>query len=269
MLKSKRGPIVKINSSLTAAVLAAICLLFAAPLAARAATFTYINVPGAEQDITSVAFDGFAGLFEGARATVFFSDGASDSALFSFSSSGLDESAIAHVANSFLVGVFSSGTVVSSPSFQVTNLGPSGSRSVSGFRIDGLGDGAGHAAFDRGIGLTDTTTPSTPDSSGGRDLFSDLTNFPLSQSGGEITVTYSNPLALNGAAPVGDLYRTIEVQFALTGAFVASGLPPGFSFSTFNFTADVDAVTYAAVPEPTTALLMACGLAALAGRRKT
>ena len=46
---------------------------------------------------------------------------------------------------------------------------------LTGFRIDALGDGTGQAAFDRGLGVTDTARPSTPGSETGIDLHMDFT----------------------------------------------------------------------------------------------
>jgi len=69
--------------------------------------------------------------------------------------------------------------------------------------------------------------------------------------------TYTNAVALPGADPVGDLYRTLTLDFDLGGW---SG-PMAFTFE-----ADTDTVS--PVPEPATFLLMGSGLAAVAGWRR-
>ena len=91
-------------------------------------------------------------------------------------------------------------------------------RTLIRFRIDGRGDGAGHAAVDRGLGVSDTARPSTPGSLTGRDLLLDFTG--RSFITGTVEVSYSKPLGLNGAALVGDLFSTVQVQMALGSGLI-------------------------------------------------
>ena len=153
---------------------------------------------------------------------------------------------------------------MSFPSFSISNLDKV--RTLVGFSIDGRGDGAGHTAFDRGLGVTDIASPSTPGSLPGRDLLLDFTG--RSFIGGTVAVSYSNPLSLNGAPPAGDLFSTVEVQMNLGSGLIGLTPTSKFSgvFSSINFSVDIDFVDYAApVPLPGSAWLALSGLGLLAG----
>jgi hypothetical protein len=240
----------------------AIALVAAALLTTTAAwadpVTTYVELPSAPGQLTAVATNGPANVLDGARAMAFFSDGSSTQSLFVGVDAGSIRQSIAQQASSFALVAQSSGSSVSFPSFSITNTDPT--RTLVGFRIDGRGDGAGQAAFDRGF--TGSTNPSTTGSGAGLDLSLDFTgrNFIT----GTVQVSYSQPLGLNGAAPVGDLFSTVEVRVAFNSLV---GIPPNSSLSAFNFSTDIDAVTYAPVPEPGSWLLMLAGVGLLVLRR--
>lgn len=222
-------------------------------------THAWLEAPSSAGQISAVDPGGPADSLVGARATVFYSDGSSDTALFAGFTSGLDSWAVAQTASFALVAA-SSGSGTSAPDFSLSNTDRV--RTLVRFDIDGFGDGAGQAAFDRGLGVL-TPHPGTPGSNNGTDLHLDFSR--RSFLTGTVTVTYRHALGLAGAAPVGDLFRAVSVQMDL-GTVV--GLPPvtAFSavFSNIDFDADIDTVApVLTVPEPGSAALLALGLAAL------
>jgi hypothetical protein len=68
----------------------------------------------------------------------------------------------------------------------------------------------------------------------------------------DIDVTYLNPIGINGAAPVGDIFQQVFIDFLDTGP----------RFGDFTFVQDTDNDERILVPEPSTLALL--GLAALA-----
>lgn len=247
-------------------VFAAAGLLGLLPLAQALPVQSWSEAASPSRDITTVSSNATAQAMDGAVATVFFSDGSSDQATFAGTAIGSDYLSLAQTS-SFQISAGSVGGVVSRPDFSIVNL--DASRTVVGFAIDGRGAGSGRAAFDRALGPGGVDT-GTAGSATGVDLTLDFTG--RSFLTGTVDITYSHPLTLNGAAPAGDLFGSIEVRMAF-GTIL--GLPPSnqFSgvFSDIDFGTDVDTVDYAAVavvPEPGSIVLLLASLAALALLRR-
>lgn len=90
------------------------------------------------------------------------------------------------------------------------------------------------------------------------------------------TVTYSNPVGINGAAPQGDLYATMTVSFG--NGFNSDNscyqFPSSCNYTTFlqdmdNAPADGSiGIPQETVPEPATMTLLATGLAGMAAARR-
>ncbi|MCA9723176.1 MAG: VPLPA-CTERM sorting domain-containing protein [Gemmatimonadetes bacterium] len=149
-----------------------------------------------------------------------------------------------------------------------------------------------------GLGVFDVNTgnPSSPGSASGQPFeaacagrngcstFSGNTNgFPNFWN---ILVTYSNPVGINGAAPVGDLFGTMRVDFQTAFStsnnnnncrnFVGTSFDRYTSCNTFGFYQDMDNVPLTGqisvpsdvVPEPASMTLLATGLAGMAAARR-
>ena len=235
-------------------------LIAASPWAQALPTQTGSEAPSPARQVTAVSPSGSALALDGALATVFYSNGSSRSALFSASTVGIDAGASASDGH-FLISA-ESGLTASFPAFSITNTDDG--LTLVGFRIDGLGTGGGQMAFDRGFSGAEGTAGSNT----GIDLTLDFTGRTFLT--GTVDVTYSNPIGLGGAAPVGDLFGTVEVRMNLA---TVVGLPPpssfGGAFSSIRFNTDIDTVVHASpVPEPASAALLLLGAAALAARRR-
>lgn len=92
------------------------------------------------------------------------------------------------------------------------------------------------------------------------------------------TVTYSNPIGINGNPAVGDLYSTLFVSFGNTFGTQTCNIDLGFGCNdyTMQFLQDMDNAPEGGtigqpndvVPEPATMTLLATGLAGLAASRR-
>lgn len=119
--------------------------------------------------------------------------------------------------------------------------------------------------IDAGLGNTvfDTTSPDdpaygTPGSARG------LTFNVVGANPYDIVATYRDEVALTGSAPVGDLYRYLDIVFTNTGGF-GSGRSLGFIADTDNILFPGD---FTPVPLPPSVLLLGSGLLGLVGWRR-
>jgi len=123
--------------------------------------------------------------------------------------------------------------------------------------------------FDAGLGNTVFDTTDIGDVYGTEGSYRGL-NFYLTYCNNDaldIRATYSGAVGLDGAAPVGDLYRYLDISFNNDSGF-SSG-------DWLKFRADTDNLLYAGdiqpsdpVPEPATIILLGAGLLGMAARRR-
>ncbi|WP_456384961.1 PEP-CTERM sorting domain-containing protein [Desulfolithobacter sp.] len=220
-----------------------VILLFYAPVA-RAVSITYEE--GTIYYIDSVASGGTYGDdMEGMEVSVTFVDGTVETAVWQSLGSGSGGA----FGSDWSLQVESGSTYPNSPHFSPWSF--ESDAAVTSLTLDA---GNGDFVFDgtRTYASNPLLYPSTLNSGSGWPFESDSSLFDSSSA----LVTYSNAVALVGAEPVGDLYRTLTIMPDLSNW---SG-----SAMSFTFQADTDTVNPAPVPEPASMTLMGIGLASLA-----
>ena len=231
---------VKQGSALT--VIVGLVVLGLQP-AARADSLVISATPGTQQNtdgITGFATDGDG--MVGMQVTAFFEGGTSQTVSWQATST------IAGVAQGTGWSLSESGDTFGGD-WVLTNVSAA---PITGFLIDG---GPGRTVFDINPG-----SPSTANSASGQ---------PFTRVGGstgrDIAVVYSDALGVGGNAPVGDLYRKMDVKFNAPGGPIQPGS------QSLVFETDTDNATTDIVPEPSAVLLAfgALGVLSLRGRRAT
>lgn len=237
-----------------AALAAAAAALATVSGAARAApVVSVVTAASPVLGIDAVTSSSLASALAQSTVTAIFSDGSRQTAGFTVTTTngpgGGNVQATA-TDSGFLLVVANDLGVGEEPLFSLLNLHTT--LTLSALRIDGRGSGSGRAAFDQAIGTVGQGV-GTPGSERGI-TFSPVTAYPNSIVG-TLLATYLDPLALAGASAVGDLFGSLQVDFDLESPFVdITGLPPvtqfNRSFSSFEFRADIDTVSYTAVSPP-------------------
>lgn len=239
------------------AIVAAVALVTASATAGAAMVVQVENAP--VQNVSAVSTNGAAELFHGARATAFFNDGSSATALFVAAAPQGNACGSFAQGGAFQVSAISACGSASTPDFEVVNQDTV--RRLVGLQLDGLGDGAGQVAFDRDItflsGLILTEGSST-----GTDLRAHFEDLPPSVQNATGTYTYRGAIGLSGAAPLNDLYRIVEFRFSLPNIVGLTG-----TIAFLDFSVDADTVVYdnaTAVPVPGAVWLLLSGALAVA-----
>ena len=215
-------------------------MLFFCMLAFAAQSHAYnvtVNYDAGTTQITTqlTGYGTYGDMMDGMAVTAYFSGGGSQT--LSWAGTGAGSGGVFGTAWSLVeVG----------DTWDLSDIGSwtlSATSNITGLFIDaGLGD----TVFDTWYGVSGTAG-----SANGKP-------FAVRSSGtGDIVATYIDQVALTGDAPVGDLYRFLDIQFGAPFA------------DTLKFTADTDNILYAGdiqpIPEPATMLLLGSGLIGLVG----
>jgi hypothetical protein len=245
----------------TTQVLATVALVAACNVAradANALVVVQSNDPVVARSVSGYgAPDALAGVL----ATAYFHDGSTEQALFTVAGTGLASSALA-AGSLFNINVFAGGSDSQPGRWRISNTHRFSS--LMAFELDGRGLGAGSVGFD---GSPLISAGSTPGSGAGAELLMDFTDVPYIT--GWVTTTYSVPVALGSADPVGDLFAKVRVDFEYDPPVSLDGGLPAFSaVSSQNFHADIDQVVYAPVPEPASWATLLAGAGLLLGLRR-
>ena len=204
----------------------------------QAAVINFDNT--APVDIPGVAdFQTLGDMMDGMLVTASFMDGASETLAWGTTGAGTG-------------GVFGTGwsLVASGDTFNAFawSFTNDGAGVLTGLTLDGV---PGLTLFDTSFG----GAFGTDDSFFGRDFATNLNEDAL------IVATYRQPVGVNGAPPVGDLYHVLDVDF--------SGMSNGGTRESFLFSQDTDNdARITQVPEPGTMALLGLGLLGAAAVRR-
>jgi hypothetical protein len=216
----------------------AMCVLMVAVAGQAFATTTVVYDTGVLQNTTALTGFGTNGdMMDGMKVTAYFSNNSSFTAIWADDGASTGKAAGTNWSLSESGDTFSSAWVLSN----LTGLG------MTRVMIDaGLGDTVFDTTFGGGM--------STAGSANGSNFYT--------SSSLNILATYRNAVGLANQAPVGDLFRILDIQF--TGASLATGQSISFSSDTDNlrFAGDIQS---APVPEPVTMVALSMGIVGLGG----
>ena len=205
------------RTSLLAALLGAAC---AVPIA-QAGTVDVFFDNGTTNTTTALTGFGTTGAqMDGMRVTAYFSDGTSAAA--DWADTGVDSGGVS-VGNRFSLN--EAGTTFSN-NFTLRNLSPT--LSLTRVYIDA---GPGDTVFDIDWPTPGSVSEGTPGSANGQRFV------VTSANAWDIDATYIDRVSLGAAAPVGDLWRYLDITFTNVGGFA-----PG---SVITYVTDTDNLLFA------------------------
>ncbi len=222
---------------------------------ASATTITVVNeVPGTTEFVVGITGSATTGGdMAGMLVTALFGSGRAVTVPWTATGvdSGQATGEVPDVNDRRLSFLLSQGGDTFTDQWTLTNTSEVGAESaLIGFVLDGF---PGDTVFDRTFGGAFGTTGSFL----GRDFFSDTDlGFDLT-----LNAIYVGQVAINGSAPVGDLFRFLDVRFS----------EPIFNTDpALQFFLDTDSIGLppGQAPEPATLLLLAAGLASVIRRRR-